>query len=120
MTDPVPARQPAPVAILLLGCLLSGCAGGPPVPPPPKQQAGSPRYLCPDGSSFTKQFDTDTHQTDLFLSGHGAHRLDPVPDPDGGALAQDADFQLRPGATDDAAILTDRSTTARQTCSHTP
>ena len=95
--------------ILVVGCAASG-------PPPPIQRAGSPVYRCADGQSFTQQFDTTTHQTDLFLSGGAVHRLDPVPDPLGGVLYQDADYQLRPTPSDRAFALTDRSTTLRKDC----
>ena len=115
------ATAPPLALALALGpaLLLSGCAGGGALPPP-RQIAGSPHYSCPDGRGFTTQFDTVTHQTDLFLAGGGARRLDPVPDPNGGLLYQDADYQLRPGPTDASDALTDRSTTSRQICTRSP
>ena len=117
MTHAVRAR---PALALLPALLLAGCAAGTALPPP-RQVAGAPRYTCPDGRSFATQFDTVTHQTDLFLSaGGGGHRLDPVPDPNGGLLYQDADYQLRPGPTDASDALTDRSTTGRQVCKRAP
>ena len=102
---------------LLLAALsaLGGCAGGG-APPPPPQASDAPHYGCPDGRSFVAQFDPNTQQTDLWLSGDRAHRLDPVPDPLGGVLYQDADYQLRPGLNDASKTLTDRSTTQRQAC----
>ena len=104
-------------AFLLLASLsaLGGCAGGGP-PPVPPQASDAPHFACPDGRSFVAQFDPNTQQTDLWLSGGGLHRLDPVPDPLGGVLYQDADFQLRPGVNDASKALTDRSTTQRQAC----
>ncbi len=101
---------PACLAALLLG----GCAGD--SPPPPAQASNAPHYGCPDGRSFVAQFDPTTQQTDLWLSGGGLHRLDPVPDPLGGLLYQDASYQLRSGASDTSKVLTDRSTTQRQAC----
>ena len=104
-------------ACLLAPTLLAaGCAGGPAEPPPPVQRVGSPTYRCPGGPSFTQQFDPVTHQIDLFLAGGAVHRLDPVPDPLGGVVYQDADYQLRPTASDRVFALTDRSTTARTDC----
>ena len=96
--------------------LAAGCSGAGGGPPPPVQRAGSPVYRCAGGPSFTQQFDTTTHQTDLFLEGGAAHRLDPVPDPLGGVVFQDADYQLRPTGSDRVFALTDRSTTARKDC----
>ena len=107
------------LACLTLVSLLAGCAGND-APPPPKQVVGAPRDVCPDGRSFTMQPDPATRQTDLFLTGTVAHRLDPVPDPNGGTLFQDADFQIRSTGADAFEALTDRSTTLRQTCSRTP
>jgi len=104
---------------LFLSLLLAGCAGSGRLPPP-VETAGNPRYACPDGRGFTKQFDQTTQQTDLFIAGGSAHRLGPVPDPIGGVLYQDADYQLRPGPTDQTAALTDRSTLTRQVCTRTP
>ena len=115
MTDAVRACR----TFLLLAGLpalsaLGGCAGGrPPVPP---QASDAPHFTCPDGRSFVAQFDPTTQQTDLWLSGDRVHRLDPVPDPLGGVLYQDADYQLRPGPNDATRTLTDRSTTQRQAC----
>ena len=106
---PVLAPISAPT-ILLIGCSAAGTA------PPLVQRADSPVYRCPGGASFTRQFDPTTHQTDLFPSGGGVHRLDPVPDPLGGVVYQDADYQLRPTASDRVFALTDRSTTARTDC----
>ena len=110
-------------AVLLLAsplaALLGGCAGDE-LPPPPVQAADAPHYRCPDGRSFVTQFDPNTHQTDLWLGGGGLHRLDPVPDPLGGVLYQDADYQLRPGATDASKALTDRSTIQREACTRAP
>lgn len=117
MIDAAALRHP--VSLLVLAALLAGCAG-PRLPPPPVQVSGSPHYACPNGSGFAKQFDPDTHQLDLFLTGGAAHRLDPVPDPMGGVLYEDADYQLRPSASDVTAALTDRSTTARQNCTRSP
>ncbi len=111
-------------AALRAACLLTptilaaGCAGGPAGPPAPVQRAGSPTYRCPGGPSFTQQFDPVTHQIDLFLAAGAVHRLDPVPDPLGGVVYQDADYQLRPTASDRMFALTDRSTTARTDCTH--
>ena len=104
------------VCLLAPALLAAGCTGGPAGPPPPVQRAGSPTYRCPGGLSFTRQFDPVTHQTDLFLAGGTAHRLDPVPDPLGGVVYQDADYQLRPTASDRMFALTDRSTTTRTDC----
>ncbi len=106
---------------LLLATLpaaLAGCAGDR-LPPAPVQASDAPHYACPDGRSFVTQFDPTTHQTDLWLGGDRLHRLDPVPDPLGGVLYQDADYQLRPGASDASKALTDRSTTQRQACTRT-
>ena len=99
--------------LLVPTMLVAGCAAA--GPPPPVQRPGSPVYRCPDGARFTQQFDTTTHETDLFLGGT-VHRLDPVPDPLGGVVYQDADYQLRPTRSDQVFALTDRSTTARQDC----
>ena len=111
MTSPVlhAARLLVP-ALLVAGCSAAGNGQ-----PPPVQRADSPVYRCPDGRRFTQQFDTTTHQTDLFLDGT-ARRLDPVPDPLGGVVYQDADYQLRPTRADQVFALTDRSTTTRQDC----
>ncbi len=116
MTDAARAWRPILLLAIPLAALLGGC-GGPGLPPVPVQASDAPRYACPDGSSFTTQFDPTTQQTDLWLNGGAPHRLDPVPDPLGGVLYQDADYQLRPGATDASKALTDRSTTQRQACS---
>lgn len=109
MTDPI---RSVPLAILLLSGL-AACAGTPPAPVP---VAGAPRYMCPDGSSFTTSVDPGTHVTFLFLNGHATQTLQPVPDPMGGVLVQNADYQLRPGSSDATSFLTDRSTTVRQAC----
>ncbi len=116
MTHARARRIPLLPASLAAAFLLGGCAAG--RPPPPAQAADAPRYSCPDGRSFVVQFDPTTQQTDLWLSGEGLHRLDPVPDPLGGVLYQDSFYQLRPGASDASKALTDRSTTRREACTH--
>lgn len=105
----LPALLPA-----LLAALLAACAGTGPVSAP-VPTTGAPPYLCPDGSRVTVRFDPDTDQTDLWV-GRVEHRLAAVPDPIGGVLYQDSDYQLRRGPTDATALITDRSTTLRQSC----
>ncbi len=118
MTDARACRTFLLLAGLPALSALGGCAGGgPPVPP---QASDAPHFACPDGRSFVAQFDPNTQQTDLWLSGDRVHRLDPVPDPLGGVLYQDADYQLRPGPNDASKALTDRSTTQRQACIRHP
>ena len=105
-------------AALLLTCLLAACAGaGPASAPVPT--SGQPPYRCPDGSRVTVRFDPATERTDLWI-GRAEHHLAAVPDPNGGVLYQDPDYQLRRGATDATVIVTDRSTTLPQTCVRTP
>ncbi len=101
-------------AVLLLSCGLAACADAPPHGPAPV--ANAPRYTCPDGTSFTTSTDPATLATSLFLSNHKPQVLLPVPDPMGGRLVQNADYQLRPGLSDTTEFLTDRSTTVKQAC----
>ncbi|MCQ8277277.1 hypothetical protein NFI95_02280 [Acetobacteraceae bacterium KSS8] len=101
-------------AALLLSCGLAACAGTP--PPGPAPVANAPRYTCPDGTSFTTSTDPATLATSLFLNNQKPQVLLPVPDPMGGHLAQNANYQLRPGLSDTTQFLTDRSTTVQQAC----